>query len=188
MSIPILIEINNFIKKYENCKIMIDKAIIKDKVTLIVGENGSGKSTLFKAINNLINFQGEISINIRISYMPEFPKYPIDVTVNQFLTGLLKIQKNKTISFLELLNYFDLIEKIEENISDLSKGMQAKLNLIQCLMIPAELYILDEPLSGLDYDSCEKLINYINKEDKSFLISSHLEDAFSSLHKQVIYL
>ncbi len=188
MSTHMLIEVNDFVKEYKNCEIRIEKLQIKDRVTLVIGENGSGKSTLFKGISNLINYQGEIIVNTKISYMSEFPKYPIDVTVNQFLTKLSNLQKDKSIDFLELLNYFDLINKIDENISRLSKGMKAKLNLIQCLMIPAELYILDEPLSGLDNDSIEKLIKYINKESKSFLISSHIENAFHSLEKQVIYL
>jgi|LGOV01.1.fsa_nt_gb ABC-2 type transport system ATP-binding protein len=188
MSTRILIEINNFVKEYKSCRIKIDKLLIKDKVTLVIGENGSGKSTLFKAISELIQYEGEIIMEVKISYMSEFPKFPIDVTVNQFLTRLSNLGNDISIDFLELLDYFDLINKIDEYISSLSKGMKAKLNLIQCLMIPAELYILDEPLSGLDYDSVEKLIQYINEENKSFLISSHLENAFSSLQKQVILL
>lgn len=186
MSIPYLIEVNNFYKTYDKVEIVLEDIFIGDKVTLIVGSNGSGKSTLFKAILGLINYNGTIKRNGTISYMPEKHVFPKGITVNEFLSGLSLIDCNN--NYLDLLLEFGLELKITEKISRLSKGMQAKLNLIQCLMKESDLYILDEPFSGLDNESIEKLIKYIDKSTKCFLISSHIEGVFKELQKQVILI
>lgn len=187
MSIPSLIKITDFRKNYPTTEIAVQEIIISNRITLLLGENGSGKSTLFRGITGLLKYDGLIEVNCSLSYMPEVVKYPQDITVNQFLTTLSLLENNPH-DFLPLVMEFELIDKLEDKLSTLSKGMNGKLNLIQCLMANKDLYILDEPLNGLDYDSVKKLISFIEKSDRAFLISSHIEDAFAELSKEVISL
>jgi len=177
------VQILNVKKKYKNIMLTYPKITIKSKLTLIVGENGTGKSTLLKAIMNFIHFEGEILIEGKVSYMPEFPSFPTDITVDEFL----KTFQNQE-SYQHLLSIFHLEHKQQEMISTLSKGMKGKLNAIQCLMEDAQWYILDEPLNGLDYDGLLELVQYIRKSDKQFIISTHNLDAFKMVEKDVIRL
>ena len=187
MSTNYLIKVTDFSKKYGMTEINIAELVIKERITLIVGENGSGKSTLLKAIVGLINYDGNIEKDCTIGYMSEFPPFPLDVEVNQFLTQLSTFDKQSN-HYLDLVIEFDLVDKLDRKISSLSKGMRAKLNLIQCLMLNRDLYILDEPLSGLDYESINELIQHIKNSPKAFLISSHISESFEELNKVVITL
>ncbi len=188
MNISSLVQIKNAKKVYKNTILRYENIEIKNRVTLLVGSNGSGKSTLIKMINDVIQYDGEILSNVSTSYMPEVATFPKDVFVNIFLEQLCFLQKIENSSFLKLLDLFQLTTKITEPIYSLSKGMKAKLNLIQCLMKPADLYILDEPLSGLDYQAVETLVDYIKDSEKSFLISSHISSAFEEVVMEVITL
>lgn len=186
MSTKSRIVIRNFKKKYHNCDIKIDHLILDNKVTLFIGHNGSGKSTLLKAMANLISFRGDISPNLSYSYMPENPCFPKDTTVNNFLSKLYQLNKNDY-DYKGLLTNFSLEEKLHEKISTLSKGMQSKLNLIQCLMQSSDIYLLDEPLSGLDEESVKILVEYIVKSEKRYIVSSHIENPFRTLSYGVVY-
>lgn len=156
---------------------------IKSKITLLVGENGSGKSTLLKAMMNVLHYEGDIHISGSCSYMPEFPSFPTDITVFEFLSTF---QSEAII--LPFLKQFHLITKKDVLISNLSKGMKGKLNVIQCLMEEAEWYLLDEPLNGLDYDGLQELINYIQVSSQNFIIATHNTSAFQLLQTDVIHL
>jgi len=188
MSTESLIQIKNFKKEYLNKVIHISNISIAKRVTIIIGENGSGKSTLFKGIANILKYDGEINHKLIISYMPENPHYPEDISIEVFLNELSYLERKNPIEYMGLLNHFDLRSKLHDKISSLSKGMKAKLNLIQCLMRSVDLYVLDEPLSGLDKESVKKLVKYIETSSKRFLISSHLDTAFKKLDKEVISL
>ena len=66
--------------------------------------------------------------------------------------------------------------------------MKAKVNLVQVLVEKADVYLLDEPINGLDKDGVKCLINYLKQSDKNFLISTHLIDDFKSLKCGVIHI
>ena len=170
----------------ENDHVKIDKISINKRVTLFIGKNGSGKSTLLKAVSNLISYEGEIITSKSISYMPENPIFPKEITVKEFLFNLYQLEPNDY-DYNDLIVKFGLKDKIHEKINALSKGMQAKLNLIQSLMVDKDLYLLDEPLSGLDETSTKILVDYIKNSKKNFIISSHLEETFLGLECEVIY-
>lgn len=187
MSTPFHIKITNFTKNYPSKVIHFPSISITNKVTIFKGENGSGKSTILKALADLINYQGNITSNFTISYMPEYPKFPLDITVKQFLINLHHLSKNDY-DYQPFIANYGLETKLNDDINTLSKGMKAKLNLIQCLIRETDIYILDEPLNGLDEDSVQKLSNHINQSSKHFIISSHLEDSFQILDKEIITL
>jgi ABC-2 type transport system ATP-binding protein len=187
MSTLFNIEIKNFTKSYPNKVIHIRNISVKRKVTILMGENGSGKSTILKGILNLISYEGTISSNYAISYMPENPHFPLDITVNQFLINLYHTSSNDY-DYHQFVVEYGLESKIHSYINTLSKGMKAKLNLIQCLMRNTDIYILDEPLNGLDEESVKNLIKHIKSSNKHFIITTHLKHTFSGLDKEIIHL
>ena len=185
-----LIKVSNFSKNYKVKEVVTKDFIITKNVTLIIGENGSGKSTIIKAICGFINYEGNIDINGKISYMSESPIFPVGITVNEFITRLKHISINSLNDQLikNLFKTFKIEDKLDTLISSLSKGMKAKLNLIQCLMENVDIYILDEPLSGLDKEGVYHLINYIKSSNKSYIISTHLLKDFEHISDEVIIL
>lgn len=185
-----LIEISNFCKKYQNDEIVMKDIIINNKITLLIGKNGSGKSTLLKAIGGLIKYCGTIKTTGKITYMSEFTSFPPDLTIKEFVFSLNNISKHKKSEeeLLLLIKIFNLNTKINALLSSLSKGMKAKLNLVQVLMENSDIYLLDEPINGLDSDGVNCLINFIVNSNKCFVISTHLIDDFKTLKSEVIKL
>lgn len=187
MSITFKIRIDHFTKTYPEKVIHIKNVSLTKKVTIFVGENGSGKSTILKGILQLISYEGIILSNHTFSYMPENPNFPLDITVKQFLSNLYHTSTNDY-DYHPFITEYGLEDKINSYISTLSKGMKAKINLIQCFMRNTDVYVLDEPLNGLDEESVKLLIIHINKSSKHFIISSHLAEAFKVLDKEVLFL
>jgi len=182
--------VNAFLKRYKNHEVRINTLSFSQQITIIKGENGCGKSTLLKAMAELIRYDGDIVMSKSVSYMDEQPFLPSDVTLRVFLNGLLKLQKRPNKEILkELCLLFHLSEKIDEPIKALSKGMKTKVNLIQCLMEERDVYLLDEPFSGLDEQSVKKLINYMKKHPKKmYIITSHIFFDTSMIDCEVVYL
>lgn len=187
MSIPI--EIIQFKKIYKDAVIQINHLVFDKRITLLVGKNGAGKSTIIKAIAGMINYQGTIERqNNTYSYMCEIPVYPLDLSVYQFLTSLNNIS-HKTVNenvIDNLLIRFEMDDKKDVMLSALSKGMKSKVNLIQCLMSEADVYLLDEPLSGLDHAGVKSLIKYLVQSSKQFIISTHILDDLTKLEACVV--
>lgn len=185
-----LIKVSNFSKKYKTEEVFIQDFIIKNKITLLVGKNGCGKSTILKAIGGFIEYKGNIHINGKTVYMSEFTSFPNDLTVQEFMHSLNDVSTNKItdVELLKILKMFKLSNKMNHTLSSLSKGMKAKLNLVQVLIEKAEIYLLDEPINGLDKDGVKCMIDYLDKSDENFIISTHLVDDFNLLKSEIISL
>ncbi len=185
-----IIEIKNFQKEYSNQLVRLEDITLTKRVNLLVGKNGSGKSTLLKAIAQLINYKGDIICEKKICLMNEIVNYPLDLELDTFLRYLNKISNNPSSEeeINKLLVSFNLNHKLKEKLHCLSKGMASKVNLVQCLMEKADIYLLDEPLSGLDKLGVECLINYIKQSDSTFVISTHLNSDFKEICEEVFYL
>ena len=91
--------------------------------------------------------------------------------------------------------YEDLIRRMdlrmEDKAKDLSSGMAAKLKLAATMARDAKVYMLDEPLNGIDIIAREKIINTIVEvagDDKTLLISSHLVDELETIVEGVVFL
>ena len=183
-----LIKMLNFSKKYQNEVVSINDIFITNRITLLLGKNGSGKSTLLKAIGGLIKYEGSIDLIGKVSYMSEITSFPDDLTVSEFIYSLSNLSKasvhEKEIEYL--FNNFNMMNKKNELLSSLSKGMKAKVNLIQVLIEQSDIYLLDEPINGLDKDGIVCLINYLAKSENAFIISTHIIDDFKKLKSEVI--
>lgn len=170
------IEIKGVYKKYKDTTIKYRDINIEKRVVIIKGENGSGKSTLLKAISGLIKYDGVIKSNDSISYMNELIELPQGVSLHEFINMFLKFQQYNIELLNTMLKAFQLCDKLESDVSTLSKGMVTKVAIVLCLLLDRDMYLMDEPLSGLDKKSIEYLIGYIKKSNKSYIISTHIKD------------
>jgi len=197
-----LLECINLNKSFDNKQILNDVnfKIEEGKIIGLLGKNGAGKSTLIKLINNLLTidsgsilFKGkEIGVysKSQISYLPERTyldkSMKVSDTINYFSLFYKDFNKEKA---LDLLKKLDL--DINTKISKMSKGMQEKLQLILVMSREASLYILDEPLGGVDPATRDYILDTILsnfKDGASVLISTHLISDVEKILDDVIFI
>ena len=197
-----LLECKHLYKEFDNKPILkdINLKIPRGKIIGLLGKNGMGKTTLIKIINDLLTpTSGEILINGEkpgikskeiISYLPERTYLDKEMTIKQVLKYFKEFYKNfdkqKAVKLLEDLNL-----DINKKISKMSKGMQEKLQLILVMSRNAELYILDEPLGGVDPATRDYILDTILSnfsEGASVIISTHLISDIERILDEVIFL
>ena len=197
-----LVKCNNLCKEFDNKQILnnINLIIPKGKIVGLLGKNGSGKTTLIKLINDLLTpTSGEILINGEkpsikskkvISYLPERTYLDKSMKVSQIITFFDEFydnfDKKKAIKLLK-----DLDLDINSKVSKMSKGMQEKLQLILVMSREAELYILDEPLGGVDPATRDYILDTILSnfsEGASVIISTHLISDIERILDEVIFI
>ena len=190
------------------CKSFDDKEILKDinlkiprgKIIGLLGKNGMGKTTLIKLMNDLlIPTSGEVLINGEkpgvnskkvIAYLPEKTYLSKEMTIKQVIKYFEEFYDNFDIEkAIKLLNDLDL--DINLKISKMSKGMQEKLQLVLVMSRNAELYILDEPLGGVDPATRDYILDTIlsNFNDgASLIISTHLIADIERILDEVVFI
>ena len=197
-----LLEIINLNKKYD------DKYVLKDinlklssgKIIGLLGKNGAGKTTLIKLINDLLTpTSGEILIKGKkpgieskeiVAYLPEKTYLDREMKVKDAIKYFKEFYKNfDSEKALKLLKDLDL--ELNTKISKMSKGMQEKLQLILVMSRKAELYILDEPLGGVDPATRDYILDTILsnlEEGASVIISTHLIADIERILDEVIFI
>ena len=197
-----LLECKNVTKKFDNKKVLdnINLKIEKGKIYGLLGKNGVGKSTLIKLINDLLTIdEGEILFNgekigvfskSHISYLPERTYLDKDMKVESVIKYFEEFYEDfNTKKAYKLLKDLDLDK--DKKISKMSKGMQEKLQLILVMSREAELYILDEPLGGVDPATRDYILDTILsnfKEGSSVIISTHLISDIERILDNVIFI
>ena len=197
-----LLECKHLYKEFDNKTILkdINLKIPRGKIIGLLGKNGMGKSTLIKLVNDLLTpTSGEILINGEkpgvkskeiISYLPERTYLDKEMTIKQVVQYFEEFYKNfdsqKAVKLLQDLNL-----DINKKISKMSKGMQEKLQLILVMSRNAELYILDEPLGGVDPATRDYILDTILSnfcEGATVIISTHLISDIERILDEVIFL
>lgn len=197
-----LLEINNISKRIKGKEILkgISFNLEKGKVLGIMGPNGQGKTTLLNVIQGLLKADnGEIKVDGN----PQSALTKNDISFLQDVNIFNKSMKIKdAISlYVDFFNDFDK-EKMDYyldfmnldssyKIRDLSKGMMEKFNLSLALSRRAKLYMLDEPISGVDPVSREKILDAILEnlsEDSSMIITTHYIGELERIFDEVIFL
>jgi ABC-type multidrug transport system ATPase subunit len=166
--------IKSFQKQYGSELVIVDSINSDKRIILLKGDNGSAKSTLLKAMMGLIKYNGTIDLNGTKSYMNEVIHFPKDARVKDVIDAYNIIDRLSHQTLFLLIDQFDLTNKVNYYIHSLSKGMKMKLQLICTFMLDRDIYILDEPFSGLDHPSVIALITYIKSSSKQFIIASHI--------------
>lgn len=197
-----LLELNNVYKSFSNKEVLknINLTIPRGKIIGLLGRNGQGKTTIIKLINDLLTpTKGEILVNGKkigveskkiISYLPE--RTYLDK--NMKLIDVLKFFEDFYDNFdikkaKKLLKDLDL--DINQKLVNMSKGMQEKVQLVLVMSRKADLYILDEPLGGVDPATRDYILDTILtnfNEGASVIISTHLIADIERILDEVIFI
>lgn len=178
----------------------IDLVIPKGKIVGLLGPNGSGKSTMIKLINGLLEpTAGSITIKGNkpgvetkkiISYLPE----------RTYLNSWMKVQDLLDF-FSDFYTDFNMNRAIEmlvnlkidlgQKLKTMSKGTKEKVQLILVMSREADLYILDEPIGGVDPAARDYIIKTIIKnysETSTIVIATHLIQEIENICDEVVFL
>lgn len=178
----------------------INLTIPPRKIVGLLGQNGAGKSTLIKLINDLlvptsgkILFEGQpigVESKKRIAYLPERTYLDKTMYVRDTIKFFTEFYDNFNQTKAESLIQ-DLKLDLDMKISKMSKGMQEKLQLILVMSRDADLYILDEPLGGVDPATRDYVLDTILtnfNENASVLISTHLIADIERILDEVVFI
>lgn len=178
----------------------VDLTLGSGKIVGLLGPNGSGKTTLLKLVNGLLQpTGGSVMVDGRqpgvythsiVSYLPD----------KMFLNDWMKV--------IDLIRFFDdfysdfdfpkAMEMLQslglsstERLKTLSKGTKEKVQLIVTMARKAKLYLLDEPIGGVDPAARDYILNTIltnYSEDSTVLISTHLIADIERVLDEVVFL
>lgn len=197
-----LLECKNLTKNYGKHTAVNDMSFQIDGGHIIglLGPNGSGKTTLIKLITGLLEpTSGTV-------YVKEEPIGPVSKSLvsylpdHSYLNGSMKVQEiiNFFADFYEdfdTIRAYDMMAKLQINpcqkLKTLSKGTQEKVQLILVMSRHASLYILDEPLAGVDPAARDYILDTILSnydENASILISTHLISDIENILDEVIFI
>ena len=197
-----LVEFKHLYKEFDGKNILkdVNLKIEKGVIVGLLGKNGVGKTTIIKLMNDLLTpTKGEILINGLkpgveskkiISYLPERTYLDKDMKVSEILKYFaIFYEYFYTENATKLL--IDLGIKTNEKLIKMSKGMQEKVQLILVMSRNADLYILDEPLGGVDPATREYILDTILsnfKEGATVIISTHLIADIERILDKVIFV
>ena len=178
----------------------VNLTIPRGKIIGLLGKNGSGKTTLIKLINDLLTPNcGEVLINGEkpgvnskkvISYLPERTYLDKNMRIKEILKFFSEFYQDFDVEKANML-LKDLDLDINLKLSKMSKGMKEKVQLILVMSRKAELYILDEPLGGVDPATRDYILNTILSnfnEGASVIISTHLIADIEKILDEVIFI
>ena len=178
----------------------INLSIPRGKIIGLLGKNGTGKSTLIKMMNNLLTpTSGQVLVNGKeigveskkiIAYLPERSYLDKSMTVEKTLAFFEDFYENfDSEKARKLLKDLDL--DITQKLSKMSKGMQEKVQLVLVMSRKADLYILDEPLGGVDPATRDYILDtilYNFHNGASVLLSTHLISDIEKILDEVIFI
>ncbi len=166
----------------------ISFSIPEGKVTGFLGPNGSGKSTFIKIATDFISpTSGEVKffgehkfsdVKDLVGFVPEKPNYSKNFSGAQILKLHASLTGESDERIEEVSKLVEIDHALDRSFGTYSKGMRQRLSIAQALLSNPKLLILDEPLSGLDPDGREVLIqvilDYASLPGKTVVLSSHL--------------
>ena len=195
-------ECKSLCKRYGNVQALDNVSFVVEpgRVVGLLGPNGSGKTTLIKLANGLLTpTGGELLINgqkpgkatrAQVSYLPDRPCLPewmsAEKLLNMFADFYADFQRDKAQEMLEKLG-IDPKQKIKQ----MSKGTREKVQLILVMSRKAELYLLDEPIGGVDPATRDYILETIIRNynpSASVVISTHLIADVEQVLDDVIFI
>lgn len=198
-----LVELSGLTKSYGKGTPAVNNISLKlpkGKIIGLLGPNGSGKTTLIKLINGLLTADaGSIRINgvevgsqtkANVAYLPDRSYLAENQTISQILDFFSDFYADFSRERAEGLLQ-DLGIDAKRKLKTLSKGNKEKVQLILVMSRRADLYVLDEPIAGVDPAARDyilrTIINNYNPE-ATVLISTHLISDVESVLDEVIFM
>lgn len=183
-----MIELKNVSKRYKQTEALknVSLSLKPGQIVGILGPNGSGKTTLIKILNGLLrDYSGEVLIDNQsvgvhskslISYLPD------QTYLADWMNGEKAIDLFKDMySDFDETRMRDLMAKLKldskQSIKTMSKGMKERFQLALVMSRNAKIYILDEPIGGVDPAARELILNTIldnYASDSLVIISTHI--------------
>lgn len=198
----IIMECNSLCKKYGGKMALnnLNVTIRRGRIIGLLGPNGSGKTTLIKIANGLLTpTSGELLINgsavgmkskKSVSYLPDCVTLPEWMKIRE----LIKFYSD----FYEDFNVekaYNMLKNLGVNADDkfkaLSKGNKEKVQLILVMSREAELYLLDEPMGGVDPATRDYILNTIisnYSQNSTVIISTHLIADVEQILDEVMFI
>lgn len=198
----IILEYKNVNKNFGEKQVLknVNLQIQSNKIVGLLGKNGSGKSTLFKLANDLLTLtSGEILIDGKtispdskkiVSYLPERTYLDSSLKVSEAIELFENFYEDFDSDKAEKL-LIDLQLDKNMRLSKMSKGMKEKVQLVLVMSRRAKIYILDEPLGGVDPASRDYILNTILKnfdKNATLLISTHMIADIEKILDEVIMI
>lgn len=197
-----LVKITNLTKKYQSKEALsnVNLTLEAGHIIGLLGPNGSGKTTLMKILTGVIkDYDGAVSVGGKgvgpetkalVSYLPDASYFsdwmtPVDV-ISLFKDFYADFDEHKC---REMLKRLGLNEK--QRIKTMSKGMIEKFQLCLVMSRNAKLYILDEPIGGVDPAARDYILDTIltnYNEDATIFMSTHLISDVERIFDTVIFL
>lgn len=197
-----LLECKALVKRYAAKEALggIDLTLESGRIVGLLGPNGSGKTTLIKLACGLLTpTSGEILIegqkpskatNALVSYLPERIAIPLWMTTAQAMDFYGDFYADFRRDAAE-----DMAQRLQlepkQTIKTMSKGMREKLQLILTMSRKAKLYLLDEPIGGVDPATRDYILKTIltnYSEDATVLISTHLISDVENVLDEAVFL
>ena len=196
------IEINNLTKKFGDLAALDDVTVSLEQGQIVglLGPNGSGKTTLIKILNGLLQpTSGSVTINgiapgvetkKMVAYLPDRNALPDYMTASQ----LMDIYEDFFEDFDRLkaeAMVDDLGINRKQTMKKMSKGTKEKLQLCLVMARKAEVYLLDEPIGGVDPATRDYILRTIisnYNENAVVLISTHLISDVESVLDDVVFI
>ncbi len=197
-----IVQASNLYKVYPGkCALdNLDLEIEKGKIVGLLGPNGSGKTTFMKLLNGLLTVTNgsllvdgkpiDITTKSIVSYLPD-QNYlnewmNVDELINFFCDFYADFDREKAYRMLKSLNITP-----SDKLKSMSKGTKEKVQLILVMSRKAKLYLLDEPIGGVDPASRDYILNTIisnYSEDATIIISTHLIADIEQVLDEVIFI
>lgn len=197
-----LVKVSSLNKTYFRKKALdnFNLELEEGKILGLLGPNGSGKSTFLKILAGLLReSSGEVLVDGHevgvytksiVSYLPDknyiYKWMKIKDAMGYFKDFYEDFDYEKAVELLKFMNL-----EAESRVTSLSKGMLEKLHLTLVLSRKARLYILDEPLGGVDPTTREKILDTIINnfsEKSSMIITTHLVNDIERLFDDVLFI
>jgi len=198
-----LVEVNNLTKVYGKEKLALDHMNLtmpRGRIIGLLGPNGSGKTTLIKLMSGLlVATEGEILINGKrpgpetkswVSYLPERTYFQNSMQVGELIDFFSDFYRDfRPERARQMLANLGIKENAR--LKTLSKGTREKVQLIMVMSRDAQLYILDEPIAGVDPAARDYILRTIisnYNENATVVISTHLISDIEKVLDEVIFI
>ena len=199
-----MIELQGISKQFDSIKAVdsLNVTINEGRICGFLGPNGAGKTTAIRMLMNIIHpDSGKILFNKsenrppsnEIGYLPEERGLYQKISVQETLAYFAHLRNVKNIEgkISDFLDQFDLGDRLQSKVNELSKGNQQKLQFINTILHDPKYLVLDEPFSGLDPIN-QILLKEILEEKKiagkTIIFSSHQMDQVEKICDDVVMI